>query len=194
MTKIFTCNLCNKEFSRKQSLKRHLKKKYPCVKKEEVEEEVEEKVEEEVEEEVEEKKIKCEFCEYSTNKTGNLNRHLKTCKAKFKCEFCKKGFANNSSLKRHIKLYCKVKQEEEKQEEDKKRYECIYCHDVMIKKCFLDKHLKFCRKKHELQDCLEEIDLLKKKVKTLEISHVWTNKELKFLKSEMKILKEKISK
>ena len=64
----------------------------------------------------------------------------------------------------------------------------------MIKKCFLDKHLKFCRKKHELQDCLEEIDLLKKKVKTLEISNLLTNKELKFLKSEMKILKEKISK
>jgi len=103
MTKIFTCNLCNKEFNRKYNLNKHMERKNPCVKKEE------EEVEEEVEVEVEEKKFKCEFCEYSTNKTGNFNRHLKTCKIKqekeeedkkIKCEFCKNEFANNSSLKR----------------------------------------------------------------------------------------------
>lgn len=107
MTKIFTCNLCNKEFSRKQSLQRHLKKKFPCVKKEEVEEE----------EEVEEKKIKCEFCDKSYKQKQHLTRHLKTCKVKqemkFKCDFCKSGFTNDFSLKRHLKK-CKVKKEQEK--------------------------------------------------------------------------------
>ena len=95
MTKIFTCNLCNKEFNRKQNLQRHLKKKYPCVKKEE---------------------FKCEFCNKSYKYNFTLKRHLKTCKVKqemrFKCDFCKSGFTNDFSLKRHLKK-CKVKKEQE---------------------------------------------------------------------------------
>ena len=101
MTKIFTCNLCNKEFSRKQNLQRHLKKKYPCVKKEGG---------------VEKEEFKCEFCNKSYKYNFTLKRHLKTCKVKqemrFKCDFCKSGFTNDFSLKRHLKK-CKVKKEQE---------------------------------------------------------------------------------
>jgi len=175
MTKIFTCNLCNKEFNRKQSLQRHLKKKFPCVKKEEVEKE---------EEEEEEKKIKCEFCEYSTNKTGNLNRHLKTCKAKFKCEFCKNGFANNSSLKRHIKLYCKIKQEKEEEEEDKK-FKCEFCNKSYKQKQHLTRHLKTCKIKQEKEEpTIKELEL---EIKLAKI----TFKSLK-LEEEMKLMKSQI--
>ena len=100
MTKIFTCNLCNKEFNRKQNLQRHLKKKYPCVKKEE---------------------FKCEFCNKSYKYNFTLKRHLKTCKVKqekeeedkkLKCEFCNKSYKQKQHLTRHLKT-CKIKQEKE---------------------------------------------------------------------------------
>ena len=177
MTKIFTCNLCNKEFNRKYNLNKHMERKNPCVKKEEVEVEVEE-------EEEEEKKIKCEFCEYSTNKTGNLNRHLKTCKAKFKCEFCKNGFANNSSLKRHIKLYCKIKQEKEEEEEDKK-FKCEFCNKSYKQKQHLTRHLKTCKIKQEKEEpTIKELEL---EIKLAKI----TFKSLK-LEEEMKLMKSQI--
>ena len=175
MTKIFTCNLCNKEFNRKHNLNKHMERKNPCVKKEEVEVE---------EEEEEEKKIKCEFCEYSTNKTGNLNRHLKTCKAKFKCEFCKNGFANNSSLKRHIKLYCKIKQEKEEEEEDKK-FKCEFCNKSYKQKQHLTRHLKTCKIKQEKEEpTIKELEL---EIKLAKI----TFKSLK-LEEEMKLMKSQI--
>ena len=33
MNKIFTCQLCNRQFNRKYNLNQHLKRKNPCVKK-----------------------------------------------------------------------------------------------------------------------------------------------------------------
>jgi uncharacterized Zn-finger protein len=112
MTKIFTCNLCNKEFNRKYNLNKHMERKNPCVKKEEVE----------VEEE-EEKKIKCEFCNKFYKHNFTLTRHLKTCKVKcekekeeedkkLKCEFCNKSYKQKQHLTRHLKT-CKIKQEKE---------------------------------------------------------------------------------
>ena len=89
MKRTFICQLCNRHFNRKYNLNQHLKRKNPCVKKEEHKNDINtlaqlgssrlnlvhssKKLQ---------KGFNCDFCQYSTDKKGNLNRHLKTCKQK----------------------------------------------------------------------------------------------------------------
>ena len=102
MNKIFICQLCNRHFNRKYNLNQHMKRKNPCVKKEENKNDINtlahfgssrlnsaqfgsirlnlaqfgsssKKLK---------KGFNCDFCQYFTDKKGNLNRHLKTCKVK----------------------------------------------------------------------------------------------------------------
>ena len=96
MKKTFTCDVCNRVFNRKQTLKRHRQKKKPCI------------------------ENKITHFQMNTNEHKmNTNEHKRTQmntnehKILNQCLHCKKGFANNSSLKRHIKLYCKVKKNTE---------------------------------------------------------------------------------
>jgi len=102
MNKIFICQLCNRHFNRKYNLNQHMKRKNPCVKKEENKNDINtlahfgssrlnsaqfgsirlnlaqfgsssKKIK---------KGFNCDFCQYFTDKKGNFNRHLKTCKVK----------------------------------------------------------------------------------------------------------------
>ena len=97
MNKIFSCQYCNREFNRKHNLNRHLQKKKPCVKNEKGKTKQLTSAQFEsflaqfgsnqlnlAQSGFQQKGYNCDFCQYSTNKKGNINRHLKTCKVKKK--------------------------------------------------------------------------------------------------------------
>ena len=53
-------------------------------------------------------KFKCDECDFSTEKRGNLNRHLRTQHSKgeediFKCIVCNRSFPTTTQLGQHIK-------------------------------------------------------------------------------------------
>ena len=86
------CNFCNKIFSRKENLKRHIASIH------------------------EEKKLKCVFCEQIFSRKDRLKSHVvlvHTKKELFsdidtqdfkKCTLCGKNFSRNDHLKRHIEV------------------------------------------------------------------------------------------
>lgn len=96
MKKTFACDRCNRRFNRKYNLNQHLKRKNPCVKKEENENDINtlahfgsspaqfgsSRLNLAHSSKNLEKGFNCDFCQYSTDKKGNFNRHLKTCKIK----------------------------------------------------------------------------------------------------------------
>jgi hypothetical protein len=106
MKKTFICDLCNRSFNYKQTLKRHQKKKNPCVKKEE-------------------KKI-CSISSYQnipkytnpipkyTETYQNIPKQIET-DSQYICEFCNRSYKKNFTLNRHLKT-CKIKKEKEKEE------------------------------------------------------------------------------
>ena len=111
MKKTFTCDRCNRCFNRKYNLNQHLKRKKPCVKKEENENDINTsaqfgsfpaqfgsfRLNLAHSSKKQQKGFNCDFCQYSTDKKGNLNRHLKTCKVKKEKE-------NESSLELKLEL------------------------------------------------------------------------------------------
>ena len=99
MKKTFTCDRCNRDFNRKYNLNQHLKRKNPCVKKEE--------------NKITHFQMNTNEHKMNTNEYKRTQMNTNEHKILNQCLHCKKGFVNNSSLKRHIKLYCKIKKEEE---------------------------------------------------------------------------------
>jgi hypothetical protein len=87
--------------------------------------------------------IKCEFCDYTTNKKSNLTRHIKTRHKKIKnlkCEFCDYITDKKSNLTRHIKT----------RHENLKNLKCEFCDYITDKKVNLTRHIKT---KHENLKC-----------------------------------------
>lgn len=90
-----------------------------------------------------EKRVKCDFCEYSTVNKGHLTTHMRTHSddRPYECQFCGKKFARKDSLTRHMKTHrekfayecsnCRLVFEQEKSwkshESECKRYECYLC-------------------------------------------------------------------
>lgn len=53
-------------------------------------------------------RFKCDFCDYSTGKKPNLNRHVAcvhTSEKPYECEICKKQFSRKDNLRQHMKLH-----------------------------------------------------------------------------------------
>ena len=115
MNKIFTCQLCNRQFNRKYNLNQHLKRKNPCVKKKD-------------------QKI-CSISSYQnipkytdpipkyTKIYQNIPKQGKTAFQStpvidngYICEYCNRSYKKKFTLNRHLKT-CKVKKEKEKEKE-----------------------------------------------------------------------------
>ena len=79
----FNCEICNKRFSSKQSLKKHIstaheaKKPLQC------------------------KFVRCDLCDRDFTSKRNLHQHVKLTH-EIKCQICEKGFDTRKDLIRHI--------------------------------------------------------------------------------------------
>ncbi len=81
----FQCDKCNKVFTAKSDLKRHIKHVHDKI-----------------------KDIKCDKCEYTCSNITNLKRHIKSIHDKIKdikCDKCGFVFSTNENLKQHIKQF-----------------------------------------------------------------------------------------
>ena len=76
----FTCNYCNKNYSEKRSLKRHIKLKHQVT------------------------NIRCEKCEFTTDRLDFLKRHNKINKNKIKCPGCSVEFSRKDSIEKQRKI------------------------------------------------------------------------------------------
>ena len=79
----FTCNYCNKNFSQKNNLKRHIKSKHEAT------------------------NLRCDKCEYTTDRLDCLKRHIesKHYQNKIKCPECSVEFGRKDSMEKHKKEY-----------------------------------------------------------------------------------------
>lgn len=92
----FQCLRCNKEFSRKENLKHHLSKKFPCI-----------SISHQMEHVI--KTYDCGTCHKKYSKNQSLLKHMKKIHnliptekiTKHKCSQCKHYYSSNSNLKRH---------------------------------------------------------------------------------------------
>ena len=79
----FTCNYCNKNFSQKNNLKRHIKSKHEAT------------------------NLRCEKCEFTSDRIDCLKRHIemKHYQNKIKCPECSAEFSRKDNMERHKKEY-----------------------------------------------------------------------------------------
>jgi hypothetical protein len=95
----------------------------------------------------------------------------------YECEFCKRHLSAKCALKKHL-LICKVKNENEKDKDEK--YECEFCKRHLSVKCALKKHLLICKvknKKDEEIDMKNEVLNIKKEIQKLKDSRIKENNE-----------------
>jgi DNA-directed RNA polymerase subunit RPC12/RpoP len=80
MSNRFSCNRCNKTFTRKSNLKRHQDSVHST-----------------------ERPFQCPYCSFSTKRKDILDRHIreKHFGVRYNCEICKESFTQLTSLKRH---------------------------------------------------------------------------------------------
>ena len=82
------CDICNKLFSNKSNLRKHIKSVY------------------------EKMKFKCEICDKEFSRKDNLQRHNKAVHSKsiaFKCTVCERKFSRKENLLAHKNVCCKCK-------------------------------------------------------------------------------------
>ena len=136
--KPFKCNNCNKEFRRKEELKKHV---YSCKKvvpnMQEENNKVLELGKRQREEGInlvnsEESILKtCDICLKRFDNKAHLNAHAKTHQLPLSCLICHKGFARKDSLIRHSLLH-----------DNEKSYECSSCDKSFKRKDNLVCHIK----------------------------------------------------
>ena len=147
--KPFKCNNCNKEFRRKEDLKKHV---YSCKKVVPNMQEENNKVLEpgiRLREEginlvnSEESILKtCDICLKSFANKADLNAHAKTHQLPLSCLICHKGFARKDSLIRHSLLH-----------DNEKSYECSSCDESFKRKDHLFRHIKTHQSNKQLFSC-----------------------------------------
>ncbi len=190
----YTCNNCNKTFTRKSDFIYHTeKKKKPCKLNTDVDPHKPAQVPHKTAQIVEKNdKLKNTSDSDSNNHSDTEIKHI--------CTFCKDQFTRQDSLKRHIDKYCKVKKKEDK---------LIIIDEIeQLKKKFEEKILEIEKQSKELCELKKEIDTTTKgKLKTINnttntnnivVNNVLTGpfdkenliKTLKFIESN-KELKEK---
>ena len=79
----FTCNYCNKNFSEKRSLIRHIKSKHEVT------------------------NLRCKKCEFTSDRLDCLKRHIesKHYQNKIKCPECSVEFGRKDSMEKHRKEF-----------------------------------------------------------------------------------------
>ncbi|KAL2726564.1 zinc finger protein OZF-like isoform X2 [Vespula squamosa] len=117
---IFTCNLCQKEYTSKEALFEHAKFH----------------INEKSTKHKRNRKFKCKICKISFNKKHKLNLHLKIHgissiknKKQYICDVCSKSFISKSGLIRHIKLHS-----------SSRPYACQFCNKTFIILSYKKRH------------------------------------------------------
>ena len=107
----FTCETCQKSFSQKCSLNRHIKTVHDKI-----------------------KDFECQICIKRFSTKTDLTRHIKTVHDKvrdFECHICNKTYSQKYNLENHIKIvHNKVK-----------NFECNICHKKFSRKSDLQSHM-----------------------------------------------------
>ena len=107
------CTVCNKCFTTKSNLKRHLKNKH----------------------DKEDSNIICEHCEKNISRKDHYERHIRSCKVLNKelhtCHKCNKQFIYPKALKSHLQLHLEVPKNENTSSEGKIS---TFTHDELLKK------------------------------------------------------------
>ena len=176
----FECQICNKHFSTKYNLKRHLKScikitKYPCI-----------------------------LCGSNLTSKSNLKSHLincfnnkrtrsdleiyKTNDNKLKCILCNKTFKNKTCLKIHLIKYCKSKKTDKKQINtnyiSKNNNNNVYIYNNVTNNivnnylnvnltCYLTPNVKYIDLNYLVANCIGKIKGAKGDLALFE--HVWAN-------------------
>ena len=113
----FQCDKCNKIFTAKSDLKRHIKQVHDKI-----------------------KDVKCDKCEYTCSTNCNLKQHIKYIHEKIKdikCSKCQYACSTNSGLKVHIKMvHDKIK-----------NIKCSKCEYVCSQNGNLKRHMKTVHEK-----------------------------------------------
>ncbi|GFR14338.1 zinc finger and SCAN domain-containing protein 10 [Trichonephila clavata] len=132
---VFTCEICDKKFTRKAHLKRHLRIHEPH------------------------RPYKCSFCNYRGCEKSDITKHLLIHEApKHKCQICNKAFRHLKNKELHVKRHLKqrdykcgicdffgytftdIRRHIERRHADSKTSTCLECGLVFKSKEELDKH------------------------------------------------------
>ncbi|XP_044738885.1 zinc finger protein OZF-like [Chrysoperla carnea] len=131
------CKTCNREFSQKRNLNRHIKQKHPSEYLTRLKQTVELK-----------NHFECKICHKIYTRRGSLYKHMITHEEnKFLCNFCGKSFPQNNNLKIHKLIHT-----------EEKPYKCKYCEKSFRHKsrCTLHELIHTGVKPHECDICHRE--------------------------------------
>lgn len=143
--KPYTCDRCNRQFSRKYHLERHVvqtgcdgtpKPAHPCQvcgKMFSRKDNLREHLRAHAGQVKRKKKFACEFCNKEFHGTSLLQVHLRTHTGErpFVCEFCHKGFPSSGAVKKHRRMHT-----------GERPYECKQCLAKFAAKETLNRHIK----------------------------------------------------
>ena len=172
---VYNCSHCNRNFSRKENLKRHIglvhEGKRPVLKNGNMSEF---KIENDLEHDASlsdrirkeeaflasllpkgektRKTYNCSHCNSNFSRKPNLLRHVESVherKRPFVCTICNHEFAHKNDLKRHT-----IVVHEEKKPHKKQKYGCNSCEKSFSTKSNLNKHVK---EVHNINQCVEQL-------------------------------------
>ena len=182
--KVYICEICNRKFSRKDILNRHIKSihekvQYKCSECSYVTNRKDTLKRHISEVHLNLRLHECQYCGLKFNQSGTLQRHIQSVHSKeenFKCQLCNSSFKRIDNLKRHVecvhenvrKYVCEfcgksyklpdhLKQHIISMHTDKRKYVCEECGFAFKLPQHLNDHIRVVHQNHRPHVC-EECD------------------------------------